>query len=61
VGEDGTTYTTYSGSWKGGETETQFVPDPTANGQFGDAPGSLNIPDFSLVTNVAPKALDGAC
>jgi hypothetical protein len=153
VGEDGTSYTTYSGSWKGGET--QFVPDPTdyslsgslvvssirwtintktnrgvlvgaakltnaagpiysgtltlitqgapaaganvpgrgwlsaaiklpdegttagddnllanvefeinlggANGQFGDAPGSLNIPDFSVVTNAAPKALDGVC
>ena len=153
VGEDGTTYITYSGSWRGGET--QFVPDPTdyslsgtlvvspirwtintktnrgvltgtaklsnaagvtytgtltlitqgapaaganvpgrgwlsaaiklpdegttpgddtllanvefeinlgsANGQFGDAPGSLSIPDFSAVTNVAPKALDGVC
>jgi hypothetical protein len=32
-----------------------------ANGQFGDAPGSLGIPDFSVVTNVAPKALDGVC
>jgi hypothetical protein len=32
-----------------------------ANAQFGDVPGSLNIPDFSAVTNVAPKALDGVC
>ncbi len=32
-----------------------------AVGQFGDAPGSLGIPDFSVVTNVAPKALDGVC
>jgi hypothetical protein len=32
-----------------------------ANGQFGDAPASLGIPDFSVVTNVAPKAADGVC
>jgi hypothetical protein len=35
----------------------------SANGQFGDAvgSGSLGFPDFSVVTNVAPKALDGTC
>jgi hypothetical protein len=32
-----------------------------AVGQFGDAPGSLGIPDFSAETNVAPRALDGVC
>jgi hypothetical protein len=32
-----------------------------ATGQFGDAAGSLSIPDFSVVTNVAPKAADGTC
>jgi hypothetical protein len=31
-----------------------------ANG-LGDQPGSLGIPDFSAVTNVAPTALDGVC
>jgi hypothetical protein len=40
----------------------EFLLSPSsANGQFGDAPGSLGIPDFSAVTNVAPKALDGTC
>jgi hypothetical protein len=35
----------------------------SANGQFGDAvgSGSLGFRDFSVVTNVAPKALDGTC
>ena len=34
-----------------------------ATGQFGDAAGggSLGFPDFSVVTNVAPRALDGVC
>ena len=32
-----------------------------ASGQFGDSPGSLSTPNFSVVTNVAPKALDGVC
>ena len=32
-----------------------------ANGQFGDGVASLGYPDFSVVTNVAPKALDGVC
>lgn len=32
-----------------------------ASGQFGDGAGSLAIPDFSAVTNVAPKPLDGIC
>jgi hypothetical protein len=34
-----------------------------SNGQFGDAAGSgsLGIPDYSAVTNVAPRALDGTC
>jgi hypothetical protein len=32
-----------------------------ATGQFGDAAGSLGVPDFSVVTNVAPRALDGVC
>jgi hypothetical protein len=34
-----------------------------AVGQFGDAAGSgsLGFPDWSVVTNVAPKALDGTC
>jgi hypothetical protein len=31
------------------------------SGQFGDVPGSLGIADYSVVTNVAPKALDGVC
>jgi hypothetical protein len=40
----------------------EFDLSPTgATGQFGDLAGSLNIPDFSAVTNVAPKALDGVC
>ena len=40
----------------------EFSISPTgANGQFGDAPASLGIPDFSAVTNVAPKAADGVC
>lgn len=32
-----------------------------ATGQFGDAAGSLAVPDFSAVTNVAPSAKDGTC
>jgi hypothetical protein len=34
-----------------------------ATGQFGDAAGggTLGFPDFSVVTNVAPRALDGVC
>ena len=32
-----------------------------ANGQFGDLPGSLSIPDYAVVTNVAPTAQDGVC
>ncbi len=32
-----------------------------AAGQFGDLPGSLNTPNFSAVTNVAPVAQDGTC
>ncbi len=32
-----------------------------ANGEFGDLPSQMNIPAFSAVTNVAPKALDGTC
>ena len=40
----------------------EFVLNPSsANGQFGDAPGTLGTPDFSVVTNVAPKAADGVC
>jgi hypothetical protein len=31
------------------------------SGQFGDVPGSLGIADYSVVTNVAPNALDGVC
>lgn len=33
----------------------------SAIGQFGDVPGSLGIPDYSVVANVAPTALDGVC
>jgi hypothetical protein len=32
-----------------------------ANGEFGDLPPQLGFPAFSVVTNVAPKALDGTC
>jgi hypothetical protein len=35
--------------------------DSGASGQFGDLAGSLQTPNFSVVTNVAPKALDGTC
>jgi hypothetical protein len=31
------------------------------SGQFGDVPGSLGVPDFSAVTNVAPTPQDGVC
>jgi hypothetical protein len=36
---------------------------PNTTGQFGDAAGSgsLGFPDWSVVTNVAPRALDGTC
>jgi len=33
----------------------------SATGQFGDVPRSLGVPDYSVVTNVAPKALDVVC
>ncbi len=33
----------------------------TANGRFGDNLSSLGYPDYSVVTNVAPTALDGIC
>jgi hypothetical protein len=33
----------------------------TTSGQFGDAVTSLGFPDWSVVTNVAPKAADGLC
>ena len=31
------------------------------NGQFGNLSGSLAVPDYSVVTNVAPTASDGLC
>ena len=41
---------------------TEWMLSPAgASGQFGDLPGSLGIPDYSVVTNVAPKAKDGVC
>jgi hypothetical protein len=41
---------------------TEFgITTTGASGQFGDGPGSLGIPDYSVVTNVAPKAADGVC
>jgi hypothetical protein len=40
----------------------EFAISPfSAMGQFGDVPGSMGIPDFSVVTNVAPTAADGVC
>ena len=33
----------------------------SAQGHFGDAAGSFSIPNYSVVTNVAPSALDGVC
>ncbi len=41
---------------------TEFMLSPTGGvGQFGNLPGSLGIPDFSVVTNMAPAAADGIC
>jgi hypothetical protein len=39
------------------------VSTTSATGQFGDlaGSGSLGFPDYSVVTNVAPKAADGVC
>jgi hypothetical protein len=33
----------------------------SAIGHFGDLPASFNTPNYSVVTNVAPNALDGVC
>ena len=43
------------------ENVEMMISPFAASGQFGDSPGAPTVPDFSAVTNVAPKALDGTC
>jgi hypothetical protein len=41
---------------------TEFKISPSsAIGEFGDAAGTFSIPNYSVVTNVAPVAADGTC
>jgi hypothetical protein len=43
------------------DVELPTLSPSGATGHLGDQSGAPSVPDYSVVTNVAPKALDGIC